>query len=311
MSIPDYQKVMRPLLEAAAGGEISNAEAFAAAAARLGLSDDDLAQLLPSGRQTVFANRCHWAKIYLSKAGALKATRRAHFEITARGRELLASDAPIDNKALSQFPEYLAFVRGRAAAAQDSAAAAGQTSALPEALVSIETPIERIEAARQEILAETADDLLERILESSWQFFERLVVDLLVGMGYGGTFKEAGHALMKGGDEGIDGLIKQDPLGIDVVYIQAKRWKPGNTVGRPTLQAFSGSLDGFGATKGIFVTTSSFTADAEAYVAKIAKRIVLIDGELLAALMLEHGVGVRTEMVEIKRIDENYFPDAT
>lgn len=308
MSIPDYQSLMKPLLEAASDGEVSNADAFARVASKLGLGEEDLAQLLPSGRQTVFANRCHWAKIYLSKAGAVEATRRGYFRITPRGAELLKDNEAISNKLLSQYPEFIAFVRGRAAIAGQKSRAE-EAAPAGSALESAQTPIERIEAARQEILAETADELLDRILDLSWQFFERLVIDLLVTMGYGGSFKEAGQALTKTGDEGVDGLIKQDPLGIDVVYVQAKRWRPGNSVGRPVLQAFSGSLDGFGATKGIFVTTSNFTAEAAAYVAKISKRIVLIDGARLAELMLEHGVGVRTEAIEIKRIDENYFAE--
>jgi restriction system protein len=308
MAVPDFQSLMLPVLSVAADGVISVADARDRIAAKLVLSEADLDEKLPSGRQTVFVNRVSWARIFLERAGLIDSPRRAHFEITERGRDVLAKAPPrIDIAYLRQFPEFDEWRRKseRNRKSVDKTA----SSPLPDA-ESNQTPEERIEAAHAELRSEVRAELLERMRESSPSFFEQIIVDLLVAMGYGGGRAEMGEAIGRGGDGGVDGVIKEDVLGLDAVYVQAKRYAAENSVGRPLVQAFVGSLEGFSANKGILVTTSTFTKDAIEYAGRVQKRLVLIDGEQLAQLMVDHGVGVRLRAnYEISRIDEDYFSE--
>ena len=309
MPIPDYQTLMHPVLRLAADadGEISISQCLDGVADLLGISEEDRKELLPTGRQAVFYNRIQWAKTYLRHAGVIEAPRRGHLRITARLEVVAAHPDRVDNTVLSQFPE---FVEWRQRSAQGQRRAAGEEAQEQAQAAPDETPVERMENAYQEVLGELKGEMLNRILLCSPTFFETLIVDLLVSMGYGGSRAEAGKAVGRTGDEGIDGIIKEDTLGLEIVYIQAKRYQPGNTVGRPAVQAFAGSLEGAGATKGIFVTTSNFSRDAHNYVERIAKRIILIDGEELSRLLIEHGVGVRQiQVFELNRVDEDYFTE--
>lgn len=299
MAIPDYQSIMLPLLRFASdGNEHSLRESIEGLAEKFRLTATERRELLPSGQQPTFDNRVAWARTYMSKAGLLEPTRRGYFRITQRGREVLAKNPPeINAKFLEQFPEFIEFRIKRREPEQ-----AAQT---PEA-EDLQTPAELLETAYQRLRKDLAAELLKIVKECSPAFFERLVIDLLVKMGYGGTRKEAGKAIGRSGDEGIDGIINEDRLGLDVIYIQAKRWQI--PVGRPEIQKFAGALQGHRAKKGICITTSAFTKDAEDYVAKIDSKIVLIDGEQLAQLMIDHNVGVApVASYETKRIDSDYF----
>ncbi len=312
MPLPDYQTLMLPVLQIASNGEVGARESIEQLADQFGLSDDERDQLMSSGRQTLFANRVHWAITYLAHAGLIRRPRRAHFEITERGREVLRRGVlQVDNALLAEFDEFNDWIKRRqtgkpARSPKEQGAEEGKGT--EEVRGASQTPEERIEADYQELASTLREELIERVLSASPKFFEQLIVDLLVAMGYGGSRKDAGQALGRSGDEGVDGIINEDPLGLDVVYVQAKRYQPGNTIGRPAVQAFAGSLDGIGATKGVFVTTSTFSTEAREYAGRIAKRIILIDGEELAKLLFQHSVGVRTSaMYEIKRVDEDYF----
>lgn len=303
MTIPDFQSLMLPVLRAAAGGEVRISEVVARLAEDFALSPEERSQLLASGRQTAFANRVHWAKSYLGKAGLVELTRRAHFRITDRGRNVLAAPTErIDIKFLSQFPEFQAF-REMAADESDSAVSPGadNTSTL--------TPDEVMRSVHKKLDAALADDLLQRIRAGTPAFFESLVVRLLVAMGYGGSVTDVDKALVGGpGDGGIDGVIDQDQLGLDRIYVQAKRYAGGNSVGAGAIREFFGSLDMRKASKGIFVTASSFSPPAIQTAEQLGKRIVLIDGPQLARLMIRHDVGCRVEeTLTIKKVDEEFF----
>jgi restriction system protein len=307
MTIPDYQTLMRPVLEVAAQGETSVKACTAALADKLGLTDEDRGAFLPSGRQSVFANRVHWAKTYLSQAGVLEITRRAHFKATPRGFEVLARyPQRVDNEVLIQFPEFLAFrKRSRSDKPEHVADAFSLNDLAPSA-----TPEERIDAAYGEITNELRAALLERVIKGTPQFFENVVIDLLTSMGYGGARPDAGKRVGKTADGGIDGVINEDPLGLDIVYLQAKRYAPGNTVGVDKVREFAGSLVERGAAKGVFVTTSQFATAATTYVERIPQRLILIDGAELTRLMVQYGVGVRVERkVELCKLDLDYFEE--
>ncbi len=300
MTIPDYQTVMLPLLRFAADGqEHSLREAIESLSDHFHLSDDERKALLPSGRQATFDNRVGWARTYMKKAGLLQTPRRGYFTITDSGlRALKTNPDKINVKFLEQYPEFLDF-RTKGKATQTDVTMPTEER----------TPREVMEDAYATIRTQLAGELLERIAQSSPQFFERLVVDLLVTMGYGGTRRDAGEAVGGSGDEGIDGIIKEDRLGLEVVYIQAKRWE--NTVHRPEIQKFVGALSGQNARKGVFMTTSNFSAGAVEYAKGLSVKVVLIDGETLASLMIDHGVGVTPEAsYEIKRVDSDYFDEA-
>ena len=305
MPIPDFQSLMRPLLELAAdGAEHSMADAREHLAERLGVTEEERAKLLPSGRQAVFSNRVAWAKVYLERAGILDGTRRAHFRISERGRETLdAGPERITIPYLLQFPEFVEFrARTKEETGGDETAPTG-TGEVPN-----ETPEEQLESAYQRLRADIAAELLDRVKGCTPKFFERLVVELLLAMGYGGSRKEAGKAVGQSGDEGIDGIISEDRLGLDMIYLQAKRWT--GTVGRPEVQKFVGALHGKRARKGIFLTTGSFSPDAVDYALHIDPKVVLIDGAQLAELMIDFGVGVTSvASYEIKRLDSDYFAE--
>lgn len=270
----------------------------------LGLSEDDLAEMLPSGRQTTFMNRLHWAKTFLDRAVVVNSTKRGHFQITERGLRLLAaSPAPISMKVLSQFPEYV----GWREAAKPIAPSPFEASP-PDAQDS--TPDDKIAEGVMAIEADLRASLLSRFQNSSQAFFERTVVALLQAMGFTNGQKAQAFVTGKSGDGGIDGIIHQDALGLDAIYVQAKRYATGNGVGRPDIQKFVGSMTGESANKGVFVTTSHFSTDARSYVEKVQQRIVLIDGDRLAELALRHNIGVRTKsIVELKSLDEDFFAD--
>ena len=305
MPIPDFQTIMLPFLQTASDGEEhSIAEAREELAKHFALTAEERAELLPSGRQKIFANRVAWAKSYLRHAGLLDAPERGRFRISSKGREVLAHPPQrIDIRYLEQFPEFVEF-RSKAGtkAAQTRRKSAGDEKPNEK------TPEEVLEDAYQSLHDDLTEELLGRIKVGSPAFFEQLVVELLVKMGYGGSRKEAGEAVGRGGDEGIDGIIREDRLGLDVVYLQAKRWE--GTVGRPEIQKFVGALHGRRAKKGVFITTGSFSAEAHSYVDTIDPRVVLIDGEELAGLMIDSGLGVTTVAnYELKRLDSDFFAE--
>jgi restriction system protein len=308
MAVPDYQSVMLPLLQFAAqkGTEISTSEAVEALAKELGLTEDDLKEMLPSGIQSTFINRVGWASTYMKKAGLLEATRRGFYQITDRGRDLLKKQPKTINvKLLKQYPAFLEFQQLKGKRSGDKTA---ESKGTPD--VSTATPSEALEAAYENLRGELADELLARLKKISPAFFERVVVELLVKMGYGGSRADAGKAIGRSGDGGIDGIIKEDKLGLDVVYIQAKR-RDNNPVGRPDVMQFAGALQAQRASKGIFITTTRFTDDARSYVSQIGSKIVLIDGEQLTSLMIEHNVGVSTvSLYPVKKVDSDYFEES-
>ena len=303
MALPDSD-VMLPVLKAALSGEVRLSDLVDRLANEFQLSEEERRQLVPSGRQTTLANRTGWARTYLSKAGLVRSTRRGHFQATERGREILAQ-APdrIDIKFLSQFPEFEEFRKA-------SRELDGSDEAAEEIVErSSRTPDEILRATHREIDKALRAELLDRLLQASPSFFENTIVSLLVGMGYGGSREDAGRAIGGSGDNGLDGVIDQDALGLDLVLdIQAKRYKLDNGVGESEVRGFAGSLEGAKATKGVFVTTSYFTPQARAFADKIARRIVLIDGQQLAQLMIKYDIGVRVEeTLHIKKIDEDFF----
>ena len=302
MPIPDFQSLMLPLLRLTVDGvEHTIREAEAKLAVEFGLSEEEKSQLLPSGRQLIFYNRVSWAKVYLQQAGLLVSPRRGCFQITEKGRYVLKNNPErINIKFLEAFPE---FVEARSSRKERDRSTEKELDNTDH-----ETPEERLEDAYQKIRLGLAVELLNHVKGCSAQFFESLVVELLVGMGYGGSRKEAGRAIGGSGDEGIDGIINEDRLGLDVIYIQAKKWE--GTVGRPEIQKFVGALHGKRAKKGVFITTGRFAADAIEYVSRIDPRVVLIDGRQLAEFMIDFGIGVSpTALYEIKRIDADYFGD--
>lgn len=300
MAIPDYQSCMLPLLKFYADGqEHSFRETVDALAKEFKLTDAERREMLPSGQQEVFDNRVGWARTYLKKAGLIKTTKRGVNQITQRGLDVLNQNPDrIDVSFLAQFQEFKDFRALRRTRPEEE----------PKADLNNKTPEELLEAAYQKLRSDLATDLLQRLKTCSPSFFERLVVEVIVKMGYGGTRKDAGKAIGRSGDGGIDGIIKEDKLGLDVIYIQAKRWD--NTVGRPEIQKFVGALTGQRAKKGLFITTSDFSSDAVDYVSRIDAKVVLIDGETLAQLMIDHNVGVSTiGTYEIKKIDSDYFSE--
>jgi restriction system protein len=305
MSIPDYQALMLPVLRLAAAGERRVPEAADAIADQLGLTDVEREDLLPSGRQRVLHNRIHWAKFYMSKAGLIDSPARGRFIASEVGKALLKSNpVSIDVDTLKRYP---AFVQFYAASSEGSPAEASAAGAATEAM---STPEEQIDAAHAVLHAALKADLLQRILAQSPAFFERAIVDLLVAMGYGGSHEDAAQRLGRSGDGGVDGVIDGDRLGLDRIYVQAKRYAPHISVGRPQVNEFIGSLVGLGASKGVFVTTSSFSSPAADSVKRLPQRVILIDGNRLAELMIEHDVGVRvSRAVEVKRVDEDFFVD--
>ena len=304
MTIPDYQSLILPVLAASSTGEVRISQIVDHLADELGLSLEECSELLPSGKQTVFRNRVHWAKFYLNKAHLVEITRRGHFKITSRGEEVLRSKPPaIDNNFLMQFEEFREFKeRSNGASAQEN------LTTSPTIEDQKQTPDEIMRLAHRQIEAALEQDLLDRIRAAPPDFFERLIVNLLLSMGYGGSTANAGRALGRSGDDGVDGVIDQDALGLDRVYIQAKRYAAGNNIGAAAIRDFFGSLDRHKAAKGLFVTTSTFSSSAKETAEFLSKRIVLIDGDQLAKLMIRHSVGCRIEdTLQIKKVDEEFF----
>lgn len=302
--IPDYQTLMLPLLKLVSDGQAHQyRHLIESLAVQFEVSDAERKELLASGNQSIFDNRVGWAKTYLKKAGLIESPKRATFIITELGRQaLVKSPDRIDSKYLRQFPAFLEFLK--------SSRINNDNGIVETALIDNyeQTPEELLDKVYQQIRKSLASELLTKIIDLSPIFFERLVVELLVKMGYGGSINDAGKAIGKSGDEGIDGTIKEDKLGLDIIYIQAKRWKPGNVVGRPELQKFVGALAGQGAKKGIFITTSNFTKDAREYIPRNETKIVLIDGEQLAQLMIDYNLGCTSQQTyELKKIDGDYF----
>ncbi|MBK9321375.1 MAG: restriction endonuclease [Bdellovibrionaceae bacterium] len=301
MSIPDYQTVMLPLLRLAGQqSPISVRDAIEKLSVEFKLTKEERSALLPSGKQEIIVNRVGWARTYMKKAGLLTSPARGMIEITERGKQVLAEKPPLINVAfLSKFPEFEAF-RSTENEKEEASIKAVITSS------SIGTPEEQLEQSYQELKTAMLDDIIQRVMACSPQFFEKLVVDTVVKMGYGGSRKEAGKAIGQSGDEGIDGIINEDRLGLDVIYLQAKRWE-GN-VSRPEIQKFAGALQGKRARKGIFITTSDFTSEAREFVKHIDAKIILISGHQLSELMWEYNIGVSSSAAyEVKRLDLDFL----
>ncbi|MBD3233235.1 MAG: restriction endonuclease [candidate division Zixibacteria bacterium] len=300
MAIPDYQSIMLPLLRFASDmNEHSTRESIEVMANEFELSDEERKELLPSGQQSVFDNRVGWARTYLKKAGLLESTKRGYFKITEEGLRVLGTEPEkIDVDLLKQYSSFLDFQNIKR----------DKNTGISDQNISTNTPEEQIEVVYQKMEDSLAQEILQQVKKISPSFFERLVIDLLLKMGYGGSRKNAGKAIGKSGDEGIDGVINEDRLGLDVIYIQAKRWE--NPVGRPEIQKFVGALQGQRARKGIFITTSAFTNDAVAYASSIDTKVVLIDGNYLANLMITFNIGVSSvKSYDIKRVDLDYFTE--
>ncbi len=297
MTIPDYQSMMLPLLELLKDKkEHSLREVIDTLADRFKLTPEERRRLLPSGLQGTFTNRVGWARTYMKKAGLIESTKRGFFRISDRGLELLRQKpSRIDNRLLGQFAEFKQF---------KALKHMKPTKRIEEEL----TPREALDNAYQSIRNELAGDLLQQLKIVPPSMFENIVVDLITKMGYGGNREDAVAAIGGTGDEGVDGIIKEDRLGLDVVYIQAKRWE--NTVGRPEIQKFVGALQGKRARKGIFITTSNFSKDAQEYASNIESKIILIDGEKLVQFMIDHNIGVSPYATyDIKKIDIDYFTE--
>ena len=300
MAVPDFQSIMRPMLEHLADGKVhKNRETNEFLAEHFQLSEEELSQMLPSGYAKIFDNRIGWAKTHLKGAGLIESPARAMYRITQRGLDALSQTDQLINLAyLKQFDEYNEFQSG----------SKNEKSKDPITSTDELTALEHIEFGYQKVREELELELIEKVKVGSPAFFERVVVELLVAMGYGGSRKDAGQTLGKSGDGGIDGVIKEDRLGLDVIYLQAKRWE--GTVGRPEIQKFAGALQGQRAKKGIFLTTSGFSAEATQYASFIDSRIVLIGGETLAGLMIDAGIGVsKVATYDVKRLDSDYFDE--
>lgn len=265
---------------------------------QLNITEEDRKVRVPSGVQTRLYNRITWATTYLSKSKLIEKPGRGKFRITDRGRDVLKSPpAKIDSAWLMRFPEYVAF-KQQGTPEENPQPSTSETE--------VGSPEEVIETSIAQLDADLADELLDIIKLASPEFFEQLVIDVLVAMGYGGSRSDAGRAVGRSGDGGVDGIINEDRLGLDSIYVQAKRWEA--TVGRPVVQGFAGSLEGFRARKGVMITTSDYAETAREYVRQIEKRIVLIDGKTLAKLMIEHGVGVSVASVHrVRKLDQDYF----
>jgi restriction system protein len=304
MPIPDYQSAMLPLLKLVADGrEYKFNDLVEILSDQFKLTDEEKRELLPSGQSFLFGNRVGWARTYLKKAGLLDSPKRAMVIITDRGQEVLQQKpSSINVKYLKQFPEFVEFQTPKRNENTPD-------EILPnDDVIQQADPEETLEISYQRIRKTLSQDLLNKVVALTPAFFERLLVELLVKMGYGGSIKDAGKAIGKSGDEGIDGTIKEDKLGLDIIYIQAKKWAPGNVVGRPELHKFVGALAGQGAEKGVFITTSSFTKEAAEYIPRNETKIVLIDGEQLTQLMIDYNLGVTIQQIyEIKRMDNDYF----
>jgi restriction system protein len=300
MSIPNYQTVMLPLLKLVAKyGQIKMSDVTQLIADEFRLTEEERRELLPSGKQPIIQNRVAWARTYLKKAGLLDSPQRGVIEISDRGKKVLSENPKmIDVIFLRQFPDFLDF--------RNSSHQEDEASSIVN--LSQGTPEEILEESYSQLKSQLFAEMIEKIKSCSPRFFEILVVDTIVKMGYGGSLKDAGRAIGQSGDEGIDGIINEDRLGLDVIYLQAKRWE-GN-ISRPEIQKFAGALQGKRAKKGIFMTTSDFTSEAREFVKQIDAKIILISGKRLAELMWEYGIGLNTTTTyEIKKLDLDYFSE--
>ncbi len=307
MPIPAFQEIMLPLLKVVSDkNEHKMKDVVDSLAKSYNLTDDEKKELLPSGVAFLFENRVHWARFHVKKAGLVDSFKRGTITISQRGLDVLKKNPSLINLSfLKQFPE---FNEHNATKNEKNSIADSAGIELTNDTIEDQTPEEIIGNAYLEIRSVLAQEIINKVVSLSPNYFEKLVVELLVKMGYGGSLKDAGRVVGKSGDEGIDGTINEDKLGLDIIYIQAKRWKPGNVVGRPDLQQFVGALAGQGAKKGIFITTSSFTKDAKNYTPRNETKIVLIDGEMLARYMIDYNIGVTLQQnYEIKKIDNDYF----
>jgi restriction system protein len=310
MAIPDYQSLMLPVLRISESGPIRVRDAISVIGDGLNLTDEEKSERLPSQKQATFDNRVHWAKTYLKQAGLIRYPQRGHFQITEAGRELLAQNpSQISNDDLKDYDAFQDFKsRSSSDEVSDIDPTHAQTDQLSQDVID---PEEQVLTAYKKIQDSLAADLLSRVQESSPEFFERLIAQLFVAMGYGGSQDEARKDLRpSGADDGVDGVIDQDVLGIDQIYLQAKRYQSGNNVSSSAIRDFYGAISMKRASKGIFVTTSGFTLDAVRTAKEIGQRIVLIDGKKLSSLMVKYNIGCRIEQaLEIKKTDEEYFED--
>jgi len=316
MSIPLYEACMLPLLEALSDGqELHLRDATKVVADKFGLTEEERQQLIPSGQARVIASRVGWAKTYLKKAGLVQQPKRGIVKLTDEGQKVLQEQhSSIDAQFLKRYPLFVEFLNKHKQSSPKKKPSAETAASYVETAASYvetaQTPEEMLEESYEVLRDALADDILEQIMACSPSYFETLVVDLLVAMGYGGSVEDAGKAVGKSGDAGIDGVIKEDKLGLDVVVIQAKRWDTSKQVSRQDVQAFAGSMEGYRAKKGVFIATCGFSGPAKEYVGQIERKIVLIDGKRLADLMIEHDLGVTTYRSYIlKRVDTDYFEE--
>lgn len=304
MTVPSYQELMLPLLKQFAEGKTNVKDCIPSLVDEFSLSEDDAEKLLPSGKMTYLFNRAHWARTYLGKAGFLDSPKRGTHVITQRGRDFLSTEPnELNNKILSGFDQFQEW-RSNATSEDNDSVQLDKSIVVDDD----QTPEDSMLSASKVLNKALREDLLIALLEISPTRFERLILDLLSAMGFGKGKTGYSQLTPVSGDGGIDGIINEDALGLDAVYIQAKRYAPENKVSRPDIQRFVGSLTGESATKGVFVTTSSFSKEARAYIDRVQQRVVLIDGTELAALMISNGVGVRVETTYVlNAIDEQYF----
>lgn len=302
MAVPKFYEFFMPVLEALQAGQpmhVRDVRSFCFQ--YMQLSEADLAQMLPSEKQPTVVNRIHWALQYLKKAGLIAAPARAIYQLTGTGLKAHREGHTVDLKYLEQFPSFVAFHQTKA-----------KPTDMPPTIEPV-TPVESFEEAYEKIRRDLADEVMAAVMQASPTFFEHLVVDLLLKVGYGGAFEGAGIVTKQSGDGGIDGIIREDKLGFNAIYIQAKRWQPEQTIGRPEIQKFAGALLGQGAAKGLFITTAHFSAEAKKYAESISSptsKIVLIDGDQLSQLMITYNVGVSVQRIyEIKRVDSDYFEE--
>lgn len=306
MAIPDYQTLMLPILKLASDGkEHKFSETVEILATEFNLSNEERNELLPSGTQAIFNNRVGWARSYLKQAGLLESPKRGFFKITGAGVRLIKTNpSKIDLSTLEQYPEFLEFKNRRKESGNESEKDLTQM----EDINYKQTPEDMLATAYKKLRRNLESEILDIVKGLSPTFFEKLVVDLLVKMGYGGNRHDAGQAIGKSGDGGIDGIINEDPLGLDVIYIQAKKWE--GSIGRPEIQKFAGALQGKRARKGVFITTSNYTKEALEYVSLIDSKIILIDGDQLAKLLMDNNVGVSiVGQYDVKRIDVDYYEE--
>lgn len=302
MAVPKFYEFFMPVLAALHGGQPLHVRDIRSFCFQyMQLSEADLVQMLPSEKQPTVVNRIHWALQYLKKAGSIASPARALYQLTETGLKAHREGHTVDLKYLEQFPSFVAFHQTKA-----------KPTDVPPTIEPV-TPVESFEEAYEKIRRDLADEVMAAIMQASPTFFEHLVVDLLLKVGYGGAFEGAGIVTKQSGDGGIDGIIREDKLGFNAIYIQAKRWQPEQTIGRPEIQKFAGALLGQGASKGLFITTAHFSAEAKKYAESISSptsKIVLIDGDQLAQLMITYNVGVSVQRTyEIKRVDSDYFEE--